>query len=176
MTLADRVVFRREDIADRAAVRAVNEAAFGRDDEASLVERLHAGGAVLVSRVAEVDSRIVGHILFSRMWIDTAAASMTAVALAPMAVLPAHQRQGIGGRLIRDGLDCIRAQGEQVVIVLGHPDYYARFGFSSDRARALSSPFPPEAFMALELTPGALDDVNGTVRYPRAFELHGTVR
>ncbi|HMB79546.1 MAG TPA: hypothetical protein VKI43_05745, partial [Vicinamibacterales bacterium] len=86
MTLADRVVFRREDIADRAAVRAVNEAAFGRDDEASLVERLHAGGAVLVSRVAEVDSRIVGHILFSRMWIDTAAASMTAVALAPMAV------------------------------------------------------------------------------------------
>jgi putative acetyltransferase len=63
----------------------------------------------------------------------------------------------------------LRGRGERIVIVVGHPDYYPRFGFSSEKARSLEGPFPPEAFMAMELSPGALDDVRGRVRYPTAF-------
>jgi predicted N-acetyltransferase YhbS len=115
-------------------VRSINQGAFGRPDEADLVERLWSEGVVLVSLVAEVRRQIVGHILFSRMSIDTARASIPAVALAPMAVLPEYQRQAIGGQLIRGGLDLLFGQGEQIVLVLGHPTYYPRFGFSAEMA------------------------------------------
>lgn len=151
------------------AVRSVIEAAFGRADEADLVESLHREGVVLLSLVAEREGRIVGHILFSRMSIETADGSIAAASLAPVAVTPEYQNRGIGGRLIRDGLDLLRRRGERIVIVLGHPDYYPRFGFSSGKARSLESPFPPDAFMALELVPGALDGVRGKVRYAAAF-------
>jgi putative acetyltransferase len=153
------------------AVHSINEAAFGRPDEANLVDSLRSEGVILASVVAELEKRIVGHILFSRMSIETAVGSIPAAALAPMAVLPELQRQGIGGRLIRHGLDLLRRRGEHIVIVLGHPDYYPRFGFSSGMARSLESPFPPDAFMALELSPGALDGIRGKVRYPTAFGL-----
>jgi putative acetyltransferase len=169
VSTGDSVILRRENPEERGAVRSLNEAAFGRQDEADLVDRLRDEGAVLASFVAELEKRIVGHILFSRMLIETASGPISAVALAPMAVLPEHQRRGVGGQLIRHGLDWLRQRGEHVVIVLGHPDYYSRFGFSSDRARSLASPFPPEAFMALELLPGALDGIRGSVRYPDAF-------
>jgi putative acetyltransferase len=156
---------------ERSAVHSLNEAAFGRPDEADLVDRLRAEGAVLVSLVATLGERIVGHILFSRMWIETAGGSISAVALAPVAVLPEHQRQGIGKRLIRHGLDLLRGRGERIVIVVGHPEYYPCFGFSSEKARSLDSPFPADAFMAMELKPGALDGIRGEVRYPAAFGL-----
>jgi putative acetyltransferase len=160
-----------EDTQERSTVRSINEAAFGRPDEADLVDSLRAEGAVLLSLVAEVEQRIVGHILFSRMWIETSSGPVSAAALAPMAVLPNHQRRGIGERLIRRGLDLLRSRDEEIVIVLGHPDYYPRFGFSSESARSLESPFPPEAFMALELRPHALEGLRGKVRYPAAFGL-----
>jgi putative acetyltransferase len=163
------VILRRENPDERVAVHSLNEAAFGRPDEADLVDRLRTEGAVLASFVAEWERRIVGHILFSPMLIETAGGPISAVALAPMAVAPEHQRRGVGGQLIRHGLDWLRGRGEQVVIVLGHQDYYPRFGFSSDRARSLASPFPAKAFMALELLPGALDGIRGRVRYPHAF-------
>ncbi len=167
----DHVVLRRENFEDFSAVCAVNEAAFGRSDEANLVDRLRHEGAVLASFVAEREERVVGHVLFSRMLIETADGSLPSVALAPVAVMPEDQRRGVGGQLIRVGLDWLRGRGEQVVLVLGHPDYYPRFGFSSERARGLQSPFPVDAFMALELVSGALDGVRGTVRYPNAFGL-----
>jgi putative acetyltransferase len=156
---------------ERSAVHSVNQAAFGRMDEADLVDNLRAEGVVLASIVAELENRIVGHILFSRMSIETSGGSVPAVALAPMAVLPEHQRQGIGGRLIGYGLDRLRRQGEHIVIVVGHPDYYPRFGFSTEKARSLESPFPPEAFMAMELRPGPLDQIRGKVKYAAAFGL-----
>jgi putative acetyltransferase len=156
---------------ERLAVRAVNEAAFGRPDEADLVDRLRTEVAVLLSLVAEVERGIVGHVLFSRMSIETSGGPVAAVALAPVAVLPGHQRRGIGGRLIRRGLDLLRSRNERIVIALGHPDYYPRFGFSREKAGPLESPFHPEAFMAMELSPGALDGVRGRVRYPAAFGL-----
>jgi putative acetyltransferase len=162
---------------ERRVVHSINAAAFGRPDEADLVDNLRTEGVVLASLVAEIedvgklDKRIVGHILFSRMSIETNRGSISAVALAPMAVLPELQCQGIGGRLIRHGLNLLRRQGEQRVLVLGHPDYYSRFGFSTEKASALESPFPPKAFMALELSQGALDGIHGKVKYPAAFGL-----
>jgi len=162
-------VIRLEEPGDRATLRAINLAAFGEPDEAKLVEALHEHGAVLVSLVAEVDSRTVGHILFSRMWIDAPSGTVAAVALGPMAVLPGHQRRGIGGRLIARGLDLLRERGERIVIVLGHPEYYSRFGFSAEKARGLDHPFPPEALMALELEAGALAHVHGKLKYDAAF-------
>jgi len=156
---------------DRDRVRTVNESAFGRSDEADLIERLRLEGAVLLSLVAEVDGQIVGHILFSRMTVETAGGPVAAVSLAPMAVLQGHQGYGVGTQLVRDGLAKLRDRGERVVIVLGHKEYYPRFGFSPEKARCLTSPFPPDAFMALELSDGALEGVQGFVRYPIAFGL-----
>jgi putative acetyltransferase len=159
------------DPAERTAIRAVNEAAFGGPDEADLVDSLRAEGVELGSLVAERESRIVGHVQFSRMWIDTGTHPVPAVALAPVAVLPEYQRQGVAAALIRYGIDSLREQGEQIIVVLGHPEYYARFGFAVEAARFLESPFPREAYMAMELTPGALDAVRGKVRYAAAFGL-----
>jgi putative acetyltransferase len=163
------LILRPETAADHRMIREVNEAAFGCADEADLVGALRTGGVVLLSVVAELDRRIVGHILFSRMSIDTPTGAIAAVALAPMAVLPRYQRQGIGGGLIRYGLDALRGLGERVVIVVGHSGYYPRFGFSTEQARSLENSFPPDVFMALELSPGALDRIRGRVRYPQPF-------
>jgi putative acetyltransferase len=157
--------------AERSVVHAINVAAFGSPDEADLVDNLRVEGAVILSLVAEWDKRLVGHVMFSRMWIEAVNGSIPAVALAPMAVLPECQRQGIGGQLIRHGLDVLRERGERIVIVLGHPDFYPRFGFSTEKARFLLSPFPPDAYMALELSSGALAGIRGRVRYAAAFQL-----
>lgn len=169
-TLIGRLI-RNEQPADRESIRAVNEAAFGRADEADLIDSLRTEGATLLSLVAEQHGLIVGHILFSRMHIDTQHESIAAVSLAPMAVLPEHQCREVGSELVRRGLAELRARGERIVIVLGHEHYYPRFGFSTEKSSNLKSPFPPEAFMALELEDGALAGVRGVVRYPAAFGL-----
>jgi len=156
---------RLETTEDHAAIYAVNQAAFGHADESELVDQLRRDGDVLLSLVAEVDGKIIGHILFSRMWVEDVAA----VALAPMAVLPEDQNRGIGSELVREGLRLLRERGERIVIVLGHEHYYPRFGFSTEMARNLGSPFPKEAYMAMELSAGALEGVRGKVRYPAAF-------
>ena len=161
------MTIRDEAAADRDAVHSVNVDAFGRPDEAELIENLRAEGAVLCSLVAEEHGRVVGHILFTRMWVD----AIPAVALAPMAVLTQYQRKGVGQLLVHRGLDFLRERGERIVIVLGHPRYYPRFGFSVEMARDLESPFPPEAYMAMELQPGALAGIRGKVRYAAAFGL-----
>ncbi len=153
----------------RGVIRSIHEAAFGRPDEADLVDNLRAEGVVLAALVAELEDRIVGHILFSRMSIETAGRSVPAAALAPLSVLPEHHRRGVGGQLIRQGLDALRRQGERIVLVLGHPDYYPRFGFSSGKASSLAHSFPPAAYMALELVAGALDGIEGRVKYASSF-------
>ena len=156
---------------EQSMIRAVNEAAFGGMEEAELVDSLRRSPDSLLSLVAEMEGRIVGHVLFSRMWVQTSTERVSAVALAPVAVVPEHQRKGIGSLLIERGLELLRGLDERIVIVVGHPDYYPRFGFSTDAAKSLESPFPCDAFMALELRTGALDGVHGAVVYPPAFGL-----
>jgi putative acetyltransferase len=160
---------------DYPAIRRVNEEAFGGSEEANLIDALRAEQAVLLSTVAvvrlESDPTIVGHIMFSRMWLDGERQSLPAVALAPLAVRPGWQRQGIGGQLIRDALVRLRRDGEQIVVVVGHADYYPRFGFCHPVPGAIEHPFPVEVFMTMELTPHALADVRGRVRYPAALGL-----
>jgi putative acetyltransferase len=169
--MKNNLLVRNERPEDCAAIRLVNEEAFGRSDEADLVDRLRAQGVVLASFIVEAEGLIAGHILFSRISIESIDKSVAAVALAPLAVMPKFQRRGIGTMLTAHGLAWLRAQSEQVVFVLGHPDYYQRFGFSTDKARFIKNPFNPMSFMALELKPHALEGIRGTVRYPDAFGL-----
>lgn len=150
--------------ADVAAIHALVAAAFGQPDEAHLVDRLRADGEALVELVAEAEGRIVGHIMFSRLGIG----AITGAALAPLAVAPAHQRSGIGAALIRAGLDRCRALGVPAVVVLGHPDYYPKFGFDAALAVGLRAPFAGPSLMAIELTPRALAG-GGALRYAPAF-------
>lgn len=154
---------------DYEAIREVHRRAFPTGLEARLVDRLREDGAVLVSLAAFQEARLVGHILFSRLRIETESGAMPAAALAPVAVIPEEQRRGIGSALVRKGLESCRERGESIVVVLGDPDYYRRFGFSTEPARGLESPYPAEYLMALELQPGALAGVRGYARYARAF-------
>lgn len=156
---------------DLEAIREVNRLAFGREEEAEIVDRLRADGLVIASLVAEGNGGIAGHILFSRLPVETPAGTLAAASLAPMAVRPGCQRQGIGSALVRAGLEACRSAGLPAVIVVGHPGYYPRFGFSARLAQTLRGPFRGPAWMALELTPGALSGIEGVVRYPAAFRL-----
>jgi predicted N-acetyltransferase YhbS len=156
---------------DLEAIREVNRRAFGQEDEARLVDALRDGGYARLSLVAEEGGRIVGHILFSDLPIVTQVGTLPALALAPMAVLPDRQRQGIGSRLVREGLRACAEAGHRIVVVLGHADFYPRFGFSARLAEPLQAPFSGPSFMALELVPGALANVAGQVRYAPPFGL-----
>lgn len=119
---------RAEQVADKNGVRAVNERAFGGRAEADIVEALHRAQAAVVALVAEVGAEVVGHILFSPVDVEQANGKRL-VGLAPMAVAPDYQRQGIGSQLVREGLARCRANGFDGVVVLGHAEYYPRFGF-----------------------------------------------
>jgi len=162
---------RQEGPLDRPGVRAVNRMAFGGVDEIQLINRLWKSGEVILSLVALDRRRVVGHILFSRLPIETAGRTIRGAALAPIAVAPDHQHQRIGSRLVADGLDACRDRGIEAVIVLGHADFYIRFGFSAITAERLQAPFSGPNFMATELVAGALAIDTGTVRYPAAFGL-----
>lgn len=153
---------------DFPAIRAVLRHAFPGDDEANLVEQLRADGDALVELVAATDIAIQGHILYSPLAIERAGETLAAAALAPVAVLPAFQRSGIGGELIRAGNARCADLGLSAIIVLGHADYYPKFGFSAALAESLEAPFKGSHFMALELKLGVLQD-GGRVRYAKAF-------
>lgn len=153
--------------ADHPAIRQIVRHAFGQDDEADLIERLRADGDVLVELVSG-DKALHGHILYSRLAIERDGATLAAAALAPLAVLRGFQKQGVGGALIRAGTARCAALGLTAIVVLGHADYYPRFGFSAAAAESLEAPFSGPHFMALELRPGALK-AGGRVRYAKAF-------
>jgi putative acetyltransferase len=167
------ITIRPESLADHEAVYTINREAFGAEGEARLVEALRRSPAFIpeLSLVAFEGSKAVGHILFTPIVVRSAERSHDALALAPMAVLPAYQKQGIGSALVRRGLDDARALGHTVVIVVGHPEYYPRFGFVPARPLGINAPFEvaSEAFMALELRPDALQSVHGDVEYPAPF-------
>ena len=156
--------------ADRGAVRAVNEAAFDTPAEADLVETLHGKGVPLVSLVAELDGKVVGHILFSPVSLEEHA-HLNVMGLGPMAVIPAYQRKGVGSALVRQGLTRCKELGCCAVVVVGYPEYYPRFGFAPAGRYALRCEYDvtEDVFMVAELEAGALNGASGLVLYDEAF-------
>lgn len=169
------LTIREETQADHAAVRNINERAFDRAGEADLVDALRKTAHPYVSLVAELatetDRQLVGHIFFSPVVIESASGSFTAIGLAPMAVIPEFQNQAIGSSLVRQGLRNCKQLGQDVVVVLGHPEFYPRFGFVSAATKGLTSeyPVPDEVFMVAELRPNALAGRQGLVKYHPEF-------
>ena len=155
---------------DYLAVRAVNVAAFGTSVEADIVDALRTRAKPIISLVAETEHAVVGHIMFSPVSIANHA-EVSVMGLGPMAVAPQHQRQGIGSALVRTGLKQCEQLGYDAVVVLGHPEYYPRFGFVPALKYAIGCEYdvPADVFMVLELRPGALQAVSGVVRYNKAF-------
>jgi putative acetyltransferase len=162
---------RPEQPADFAGIRQVNLSAFETATEADLVDALRDQVRPLVSLVAEDDGAIVGHILFSPMTLPSRP-DLRIMGLAPMAVVPARQRQGIGSALAKAGITACRDLGCGALVVLGHAEYYPRFGFVPASRFGLRSEYdvPDDVFMAMELTPGALRGLGpATIRYHAAF-------
>jgi putative acetyltransferase len=158
---------------DLPHIRVVNERAFGQAAEADIVDRVRRACTYAISLVAEENDRIVGHILFSPVIVQDHGHSIEGMGLAPMAVHPDLQRQGIGSALVRRGLDIVRAGGCPFVVVLGHPEFYPRFGFEPASKHGLRNQWegvPEEAFMAVILDHGAMEGVSGVVRYRDEFD------
>ena len=165
------ITVRAEKTEDRGAVRRVNELAFGQPNEADLVDALRTNASPLVSLVAIAEEQVVGHICFSPVTIESDVGVFTAMGLAPMAVLPEYQNQGIGSQLVRAGLKECQGVGHDIVVVLGHPNFYPRFGFAPASLKGLRSEYdvPDEVFMVTELVPGALGGRSGLVKYHSEF-------
>ena len=163
------MVLRPERPEDAAAIEDVHRRAFGRDEETRICGRLRDDGDLLgeLSQLAEETGAVVGHVALSRGDLG----GRPAVALGPIGVVPERQRAGIGAELMRAGIERARAAGEDVIVLVGHPSYYSRFGFVPASRLGITPPFavPDEVFMALELRPGAVRG-GGLFTYPPAFD------
>lgn len=165
------IAIRAEKTEDHESVRRINELAFGQPNEADLVDALRAKARPYISLVAIDDEQVVGCIFFSPVTVESEAGVFNAIGLAPLAVLPERQNQGIGSRLVREGLRECQRIGEEIVVVLGHPNYYPRFGFAPASSKGLRSEYdvPDEVFMVVELSEGSLGGRRGLVKYHPEF-------
>lgn len=157
---------------DIPSIHRVNEEAFGRPEEALLVDRLRDRKAIILSLAAIEEGDVIGHVLFSPVLLHGDAGVVhVIVGLGPVAVLPDRQRQGVGSALIEAGLKQCRDRGYRALIVLGHPTYYPRFGFRPASLSGIRCSFevPDDVFMAMELVRGALKDVTGVAHYHPKF-------
>lgn len=164
-------LIRSEQPEDIAAIHRVNHLAFGQEAEAELVNRLRANNKVTLSLVAVSDDQVVGHILFSPVTIENGNESFPAIGLAPVAVLPAWQNRGVGSQLVRAGLDECRRADHKCVVVLGHPEYYPRFGFVPASRYGVGCEYnvADEKFMLIELQAGSLQGRKGIAKYQPEF-------
>jgi putative acetyltransferase len=161
------MIIRPEKPGDEAAIGEVVTAAFGRQQDAELVARLRDTGDLVLSLVAEDAGKIVGHVAFSRVWIEGCGTRTPGISLAPVAVLPDRQRKGTARALIGAGHLRLKTLGERIVFVLGDPDYYKRFGFSPELAKAFGCVYQGDHLQALRLSPDA--PAAGEVIYSPAF-------
>ncbi|MHC4616761.1 MAG: GNAT family N-acetyltransferase [Planctomycetota bacterium] len=163
--------FRPEQPGDEPAIRHVNEQAFAGPNEANLVDALRKRDAFVLSMVATDNGEVVAHILFTEVIVVGADPQSTALGLGPMSVLPSHQRRGIGSRLLESALDKCRELDYDVAVVVGHAEFYARFGFVPAGSRGIRCEFdvPDEAFMLLELKENGLAGRSGVVHYQQEF-------
>ena len=166
------MIIRAERPEDVQEIRHINIEAFDTESEANLVELLRNSGIPLISLIAEESGGLIGHILFGLVTLEDDNSSISIAGLAPMAVLPDWQNKGIGSKLVEKGLRQCKHSGYAAVVVLGHPDYYPRFGFVPSVNYGIKTEYdvPAEVFMIKELQNGALDGWSGTVRYHQAFK------
>ena len=172
--MSDGLGIRAATAADADAIDAIHRAAFagteyGYQGEAELVRMIEADGDALVSLLAEQRGEVVGHILFSRMNVEADGKTISAAGLAPVATVPERQGQGVGGALIRAGLAVLSGQSVMISFVLGHDEYYPRFGYSPELAARFASPFAGPHFMAMMLDSGAAWPLGGRADYAPAF-------
>ncbi|MBS5883919.1 N-acetyltransferase [Clostridium sp.] len=172
------MIIRRETNKDYKEVENVIEesfksAEFTDNDEHNLVKRLRSSDEFIkeLSLIAEIDNKIIGHILLSKALIKDVNKDIETLALAPLAVLPEYQSNGIGKKLINEAIEKAKSLGYKSIVVLGHENYYPKFGFKKASNYGIKAPFdvPDEAYMVLELLPNALNEVNGVVEYSQAF-------
>ena len=163
---------RHEQPKDYTAIRLINLAAFETDDEAKLVEEIRKKVPEMISLIAEKDEQILGHIMFSPAKCNHCP-TVKIAGLAPMAVLPEYQNSGIGSKLIKAGLAACKNSGYLAVIVLGHPNYYPKFGFIPSVNYDLTCEYdvPPEVFMVLELQKDILKSCKGILEYHPVFKM-----
>lgn len=164
------MIIRTEEEKDRDAVYRINTMAFESPAEASLVNLLREQAEPYLALVAEIDQKVVGHIVFTPVTLNDHS-SLKIMGLGPMAVLPEFQRRGVGSELVRKGMDQCELLGADGIIVLGHAEYYPRFGFTPASGFGITSTYdvPDEVFMAMELKPGALQGKSGPANYHPAF-------
>lgn len=164
-------MIRPEQKEDFSAIGQVNRLAFGTDAEANLVNALRKSNTDIISLVAECDDKIVGHILFSEVHIDGHCPDIRLLGLAPVGVLPEYQGHGIGSRLVKEGIKVCRHAGYAAMVVLGHAQFYPRFGFKPSVNFNITSEFdvPAELFMIMELQKHVLKNCSGRVRYHDVF-------
>jgi putative acetyltransferase len=166
------MILHAEKAEDQIEVRHINTQAFDTDVEANLIDGLRKSGIPLISLVAEENGELVGHILFSPVTFEGHSCNISMAGLGPMAVAPAFHKRSIGSMLVEEGLKYCKTAGYAAVCVLGHPDYYPRFGFVPSVNYGIKSEFdvPAEVFMVKELTEGALLDCNGIAKYHDLFD------
>ena len=165
------MIVRPEKPEDIPAIRIVNERAFGRTAEADLVDALRRNGKAAISLVADDDGRVVGHIFFGAVTIQSRETELTGIGLAPLAVIPERQKQRIGSMLMGHGLRRCREEDHPFLVVLGHPNYYPRFGFVPASNFGIKSEYDvaDEVFMVMELREGALTGCAGVAKYQPEF-------
>ena len=168
------MIIRQEKKGDYRIIYEVNKQAFNQKDESELINRIRAGKNFIpgLSLVAENNGELIGHILFSKIKIIGEKVYET-LSLAPIAVLPKYQNQGVGGKLIKEGLKRAEKLGFNSVLVVGHKDYYPKFGFEKASKWNIKCPFevPDGAFMAIELITGSLKNKSGVVEFPKEFQI-----
>jgi putative acetyltransferase len=165
------IVIRHEKPDDFSLIHQINAQAFGQPGEANLVDALRRNGKAILSLVADDNGRVIGHILFSPVVIDTGEKQFSGIGLAPLAVSPERQNEGIGSLLVEQGLRQCREVGYPFVVVLGHPNYYPRFGFVPASRFNVKSEYDvrDEVFMIQELQQGSLLGIAGTAKYQIEF-------
>jgi putative acetyltransferase len=166
------LIIRTEQEHDQKEVAHITQQAFAGKDEVTLVERLRKSGVPIISLVAEKDHTLVAHILFSPVTLENSTVAISIAVLAPMAILPTWQNRGIGSKLVEAGLVECKEAGYEAIVVLGHPQFYTRFGFVSSVAHNIHSEYdvPPEVFMIKPLTEKPLEDCEGTIKYHQVFK------
>lgn len=167
------ILVREEKPGDHEAIHRVEAEAFGRTEEADLVDALRSHGVLALSLVTEMDGILVGHIAFSPATIVGEGGSVEAMALAPVAVAPEHQNKGVGSALVREGLRMCREAGHRIVFLTGHPNYYPRFGFLRGKDLGIGCDLvepSSDAFMVMELVEGALAGCRGVAKFLPEFD------